>query len=88
MLHKELTDKIIGAFYEVYNELGYGFLEKVYEKALCVVLDKEALEVSSQHPINVYFQGEPVDVFYADLLVEEKIIVEIKAVPLEKRHEF
>jgi len=87
-LHKELTEKIIQAFYEVYNDLGYGFLEKVYEKALCIALDNRLLSFSPQHPIKVYFQSQEVGIYYADILVEEKVIIEIKAVPLKEEHEF
>ena len=78
--HKELTEKIIKGFYEVYNELGYGFLESVYEKALILVLDSYSLNVHSQVDINVIFREQNIDSFRADLIVENKIIIELKAV--------
>lgn len=78
--HAELTGKILEASFEVINELGSGYLESVYEKALNYVLTQKGLEVQSQVPINVYFRGQNVGQFFADLLVEGKIIVELKAV--------
>jgi GxxExxY protein len=80
MLHEEITDAIIKAFYHVYNTLGYGFLEKVYENALAVTLRKWGLTVVQQQQITVYFEGERVGEYFADLLVVERVIVEIKAV--------
>lgn len=80
MKHEELTDKIIGAFYTVYNTLGYGFLEKVYENALALELRKSGFQVATQYPINVYYHGQVVGDYSADLLVEEQVIVELKAV--------
>jgi GxxExxY protein len=68
--------------------LGYGFLEKVYEKALCVALDNQALTFEAQSTINVYFQGQIVGNYYADILVEEKVILELKATPIQEEHEF
>ncbi len=79
-LHNELTAQIIKAFYNVYNELGYGFLEKVYEKALVVELKKMGLNVVTQQPIRVYYKGEIVGDFFADMVVENKVIVELKSV--------
>lgn len=78
-LHSELTGKIIKAFYNVYNELGYGFLEKVYERSMLIELKALGLACSAQVPINVYYEGEIVGEYYADILVEEKIILELKA---------
>ena len=79
MLHQELTSEIINAFYVVYNQLGYGFLEKVYENALTHELDKRGLKVQQQVPIKVTFDGIIVGEYFADLLVENKVIVELKA---------
>jgi len=79
-LYNELTAQIIKAFYNVYNELGYGFLEKVYEKALVVELKKMGLNVVTQQPIKVYYKGEIVGDFFADMVVENKVIVELKSV--------
>lgn len=74
----ELTDRIICAFYNVYNTLGYGFLEKVYENALVLELEKNDVEVKSQWPIQVRYNGESVGEYFADLLVAQKVVVEIK----------
>ena len=79
MKHEELTEKIIKAFYRVYNVLGYGFLEKVYERALIIEFKREGLSAKSQVPIKVYYKGEIVGDYFADFVVEEKIVVEIKA---------
>ncbi|MCJ7495856.1 MAG: GxxExxY protein, partial [Deltaproteobacteria bacterium] len=76
---KELTEKIIRAFYKVYNTLGYGFLEKVYENAMMIELKKEGVSASSQSPIRVFYEGEVIGDYYADILVDNKLIVEIKA---------
>jgi GxxExxY protein len=80
--HGELTGEIIQAFYAVYNRLGYGFLEKVYENALIVELKSRGFQVEQQMPIDVYYNGIVVGEYFADLLVNGFVIVEIKA--LEK----
>ncbi|MFN6962160.1 MAG: GxxExxY protein [Pyrinomonadaceae bacterium] len=80
MLHADITDKIIGACFEVSSELGSGFLESVYERSLIVALTQTGLSVSAQVPLKVKFRGVIVGEFYADLLVENKVIVELKAV--------
>ena len=79
LLHEELTGKILSACFEVSNELGAGFLESVYQKALLIALQQKGLKAIKQAPIDVQFRGEPVGEFYADILVEEVIIIEIKA---------
>lgn len=79
LLHQELTDTILKCFYKVYNELGYGFLEKVYENALMIELQKNDLFCSQQSPIKVYYQQNQVGTYIADILVEDKIILELKA---------
>lgn len=79
-LHSDLTDKIIKCFYKVYNTLGYGFLEKVYEKALCIELDKLGLEIKQQHPISVYYENQLIGEYYADIIVDDKVIIELKAI--------
>jgi GxxExxY protein len=79
MLHKELTSEIINAFYTVYNSLGYGFLEKVYENALIHELNQRDLRVQQQKPIKVYYDDVVAGEYFADLLVENKVIVELKA---------
>lgn len=78
-IHSDLTEKIIGEVYYVYNNLGPGFLEKIYENALRIRLTKLGLDVQQQHPINVFFENELVGEFFADLLVQNKVIVELKA---------
>ena len=79
--HREVTDKILHAFFKiVYPQLGYGFLEKVYENALVFALTSLGLKVEQQVKIAVYFQGNVVGEYFADLLVEDKVIVELKAV--------
>jgi GxxExxY protein len=78
--HKDITDKILHAFYKVvYPQLGYGFLEKVYENALSLALQSMGLQVKQQARIEVYFQGIVVGEYYADLIVEDAVIVELKA---------
>lgn len=79
-LHNELTESIIGCAFEVINELGSGFLESVYENAMIVALSEAGLSVQSQVPVPVSFRGKRVGDFYADLLVESKVLVELKAV--------
>ena len=79
--HREVTDKILHAFFKiVYPQLGYGFWEKVYENALVFALTSLGLKVEQQVKIAVYFQGNVVGEYFADLLVEDKVIVELKAV--------
>ncbi len=80
MKYKELSSKIIQAFYNVYNTLGYGFLEKVYENAMMIELNKISLDCKNQFPINVMYDNEIVGEYYADILVEDKIILELKAI--------
>jgi GxxExxY protein len=76
---ESLTETIICCFYTVYNTLGYGFLEKVYENALCMELEKKGLRAQCQHPITVFYNGSVVGEYFADILVEGEVILEIKA---------
>lgn len=87
--HKDVTDKILHAFFKiVYPKLGYGFLEKVYEKALAITLEGTGLQLVQQAKIDVFFQGQVIGEYYADLLVENAVLVEIKAVSrLSQDHE-
>ncbi len=78
--YDEITQTVIGCAFEVINELGAGFLESVYEKALLLALRQKGLSVTAQHPVKVMFRNECVGDFYADISVEEKVIVELKAV--------
>jgi GxxExxY protein len=77
--HKDLTDKIIKIFYKVYGKLGYGFLEKVYENAMMIELQKEGIPASPQFPIRVLYENEVIGEYFADILVNHQVIVEIKA---------
>jgi len=79
LLHEELTDTIIKTFYEVYNELGYGFLERVYQNSLYLELKSKGLKVEAQKKIEVYYKGIEVGQYYADLIVEDLVILELKA---------
>ena len=89
LLHRDITNKIIKAFYNVYNSLGYGFLEKVYENAMMIELRKMDLQVQKQVPIKVYYEEQLVGQYYADIMVEKTIIVELKAAEgLCEEHEF
>lgn len=80
MLHQEITHKIIQSAYNVYNTLGAGFLEKVYHNALVIELQEVGLQVESQLPVPVFYKDKQVGDYYADLLVEQCIIVELKAI--------
>jgi GxxExxY protein len=77
--HSDLTSAIIGAFYDVYNELGYGFLEKVYENAVAHELVKRGYRIKQQAPIEVFYDGLRVGQYFADLMVNESVILELKA---------
>ena len=78
LIHSELTEKIIGIFYEVYNELGHGFLESVYEQAMAIALAEHEIFFQRQIAVPVWFRGHQIGDFRGDLLVENKIIVELK----------
>lgn len=79
LLHGEITDGIIKSFYHVYNTLGYGFLEKVYENSLRISLQDLGFEVEQQSPISVQFEGQTVGEYFADLMVNNVVVVELKA---------
>ncbi len=79
MLYEEITSKIIGAFYKVYNTLGYGFLEKVYENSFKIELLKLGFKVEQQKNIRVLYEGFEVGDYFADLIVDDIIILELKA---------
>ena len=79
LLHEDLTSLILKTFYEVYNELGYGFLEKVYQNALLIELRKNGLEATPNKKIKVYYKGENVGNYYTDIIVNNTIILELKA---------
>ncbi len=79
ILHKELTDKIIDAYYEVYNELGYGYLERVYQNSLFLELTSRGHKVEAQKEIKISYKGKEVGLYYADLVVDDLVILELKA---------
>ena len=79
LLHEELTDVIIKTFYDVYNELGYGFLEKVYLNSMYLELKNKGFRVEAQKKIEVYYKGIEVGEYYADLIVDDLVILELKA---------
>ena len=86
--HSELTEEIIGAFFAVYNALGYGFLEKVYVNALKIELKRRRLKVACEYPIVVHYLEQAIDEYYADLVVNNLVIVEVKATKaLSQEHE-
>ncbi|NNE99069.1 MAG: GxxExxY protein [Pyrinomonadaceae bacterium] len=78
--HYHLTERVIGTFYEVYNELGFGFLESVYEEAMLIALEQKGFQVEKQFGIPVWFRGERIGRFEADLILNGLIILELKAV--------
>jgi GxxExxY protein len=78
LLHKHVTDKILRAFYNVYNTLGLGFLEKVYENALAIEMRGMGLRVAQQQQLKVYYHGQEVGDYMADLVVEGLVIIELK----------
>ncbi len=78
-MHYEITEKILGCCFDVMNELGTGFLESVYQSALIIALKQEGLTAQREVGLEVQFRGQKVGEFYADLLVENKVIVELKA---------
>ena len=87
--YSDLTELIIKCFYKVYNELGYGFLEKIYHNALLIELQNEELAVESQKQIKVHYQGDVVGDYYADIVVENVVILELKASEsIVEQHEF
>ena len=86
--YKDITEKIIKCAYRVYNKMGFGFLESVYEKCMLIELVKEGLQAKEQDPITVYYENEVVGNFIADLIVNDAVIVELKSVrQIAKAHE-
>jgi GxxExxY protein len=80
MENRKLTETIIGCAYRVYNRMGFGFLESVYEKCMLMELNKAGLDANSQKPIKVYYDNEIVGDFVADIIVNDSIILELKSV--------
>lgn len=86
--YAELTEKIIGIFYDVYDELGHGFLESTYSAAMVVALNQAGLEAALEVPVPVWFRGRRIGQYFADILVEQRILLELKAArSLESGHE-
>ncbi len=79
MLHSQITESILKAFYKVYNTLGYGFLEKVYENAMRIELNKIGFKVGQQKNIKVYYDSQQVGDYFADLIVDDLVIIELKS---------
>jgi GxxExxY protein len=79
MKHRRITEQVIKAFYALYNALGYGFLEKCYERALVIELEKMNLNVETQSPITVYYDNQVIGEYKADIVVENIVILELKA---------
>ena len=88
-LHQNITERIIKAYYTVYNTLGYGFLEKVYHNALLIELKKMGFHCLSEYPIKVHYDGTEVGNYFADIIVDESVVIEIKAKEvLHEDHEY
>jgi GxxExxY protein len=86
--HSDLTEKLIGVFYDVYNELGYGFLESTYAQALSIALQEAGVSAVREFPVPVWFRNQKVGQYFADLMVEGVVLLELKAVrTLESAHE-
>ncbi len=86
--YADITDKVLKAFFKVYNTLGYGFIERVYENALAIELKKSGLKVEKQKDITVYYEGEVVGEYIADVVVDGVVMLELKAVrTLTEDHE-
>ena len=87
-LHSDITSAIIKAFYKVYNKLGYGFLERVYQNSLLLELKKSGLNCDPLHPIDVFYENSKVGFYIADIIVNNSVIIEIKAMEsLREEHE-
>ena len=86
--HSDLTEKIIGIFYDVYNELGYGFLESTYSEALVVAFEEARLIAAREVPVPVWFRGKKVGQYYADMMIEGVVLLELKAArTIDSAHE-
>lgn len=87
-IHQDITERIIKCFYDVYNTLGFGFLEKVYERAMCIELSTSGLHILNQQAIKVHYKGHVIGDYNADIIVNQSVIVELKAVEvLVEEHE-
>jgi GxxExxY protein len=86
LAHAELTSRIIAVFYEVFRDLGYGFSERIYSRALAIALEQEGMEVWREPPIAVHFRGRRIGDFYPDLVVDRIVLIEVKAMPMIEGH--
>jgi GxxExxY protein len=82
LLHKKITEDILKVYFEVYNQLGYGFLEKVHQNAMYFELRSLGYKVEAQKPIKVYLKNQLIGEYFADLLIDDKVIIELKACEL------
>ena len=80
LIHKELVYEVVGCAMKVHRELGYGFLEKVYENSMMVLLNKKSIKAKQQFPVPVHFENVIVGEYFADFMIEDKILVELKTV--------
>ena len=80
MKHEDITRRIIGCAYKIYNTLGFGFLESVYKKAMVIEIQKNGLTVEDEKALKVYYDDQVVGEFYADLFVEQEIVIKLKSV--------
>ena len=88
MEHEEVTRKIIGAAYKVFNTLGFGFLESVYKKAMIIELSKDDLKLEAEKPLSVFYDDQIVGEFFVDLFIDNTVVVELKSVQnIAKEHE-
>lgn len=88
LLHPELTESILGVYYDVYNEISYGFLESIYRNAMQIALRQAGLVVEHEFPVPVWFRGQTIGQFRGDLLVANKVLLELKAAnALDRSHE-
>ena len=88
MLHSDLTEKIIACAYKVYNKMGYGCLESVYEKCMLIELAKAGLKAQAQKSIRVFYEGQAVGDFVSDIIVNDTVIIELKSIKkIVKAHE-
>lgn len=86
-LHSDLSERVLGVFFAVYNELGEGFMEKVYRRAMLSALREAGLSAEEEVPLAVYFRGREVGLYYADLVVDGRLILELKATDtISKQH--
>jgi GxxExxY protein len=87
LVHQDLTERIIGIYHDVYSELGYGFLERIYQVAMIIALTESGLAVNQHAPFEVRFRERVIGAFYADIIVEDRVLLEIKAASAIRPHD-